>query len=584
MSKIITFYSYKGGVGRTMALANIGVVLSKWGYKVLLVDWDLEAPGLENFFYEHNENNKNISSAKGLIDILSSYMSNNKKLVNWKNCITPISIEQNFNPIHLITAGKRDENYSKRLREFNVNEFYEKHQGGRQLENLREQFLESYDYVLIDSRTGVTDFGGICTIQFPDILVLFYTPTMQSMKGVKDIAYKAVQAQMNIPFDREKLLTFPIPTRIDSQTEFKITQEWISRFSKELSVAYEDWIPKAISKKDFIELIKIPYIPFFSYGEQLPVIIQGMNDPAGLGYAYENIASILANNLEEIELFVERREDYIRKAKNQSKEADLPDFGLNLFISYQSTDKEYAQKLITHLSIFKTLHHMNIWVDEANIKVGDRWDKAISSAINNSNIFLILVSPDYMASNYSLSELTYILNSKDNALIVPIFIRPVDLKDTNLGNYKYLPSNGKPIALNENSDEVYLEITRELNSSIEKFKETKIKELESKAKIQNQKDVLFGKSDIKNLKLLIQRNNIKEAFDFISSRIEDQNEYRNEERQLTIMMSEYFRNLNEYNMASITSEQFSLSNNKTVSYLVDLIYQIEERNTDHNKA
>ena len=53
MSQIITFYSYKGGVGRSMALANVATLLSKWGKKVLMIDWDLEAPGLENFFKEY---------------------------------------------------------------------------------------------------------------------------------------------------------------------------------------------------------------------------------------------------------------------------------------------------------------------------------------------------------------------------------------------------------------------------------------------------------------------------------------------------------------------------------------------------
>jgi Mrp family chromosome partitioning ATPase len=47
---IITFYSYKGGVGRSFALANVAVTLAKWGFKVLCVDWDLEAPGLGFYF------------------------------------------------------------------------------------------------------------------------------------------------------------------------------------------------------------------------------------------------------------------------------------------------------------------------------------------------------------------------------------------------------------------------------------------------------------------------------------------------------------------------------------------------------
>src|ERR1700733_2877695 len=47
---IVTFYSYKGGVGRSMALANIAVELVKRQKRVLMVDWDLEAPGLEKYF------------------------------------------------------------------------------------------------------------------------------------------------------------------------------------------------------------------------------------------------------------------------------------------------------------------------------------------------------------------------------------------------------------------------------------------------------------------------------------------------------------------------------------------------------
>jgi Mrp family chromosome partitioning ATPase len=50
MSGIVTFYSYKGGVGRSMALANIALLLARRNLRVLTVDWDLEAPGLERYF------------------------------------------------------------------------------------------------------------------------------------------------------------------------------------------------------------------------------------------------------------------------------------------------------------------------------------------------------------------------------------------------------------------------------------------------------------------------------------------------------------------------------------------------------
>ncbi len=48
--RVVTFYSFKGGVGRTQALADVAVLLARYGHRVLMVDWDLEAPGLESYF------------------------------------------------------------------------------------------------------------------------------------------------------------------------------------------------------------------------------------------------------------------------------------------------------------------------------------------------------------------------------------------------------------------------------------------------------------------------------------------------------------------------------------------------------
>ena len=49
--QVVTFYSYKGGTGRTMALANVAWILAANGREVLALDWDLESPGLHRFFH-----------------------------------------------------------------------------------------------------------------------------------------------------------------------------------------------------------------------------------------------------------------------------------------------------------------------------------------------------------------------------------------------------------------------------------------------------------------------------------------------------------------------------------------------------
>ena len=72
--QIITFYSYKGGTGRTMALANVAWILASNGNRVLSVDWDLESPGLHKFFHPFLDEST-VSATPGVIEIINDYAS-----------------------------------------------------------------------------------------------------------------------------------------------------------------------------------------------------------------------------------------------------------------------------------------------------------------------------------------------------------------------------------------------------------------------------------------------------------------------------------------------------------------------------
>ncbi len=304
MKKIITFYSYKGGVGRSMALANIAIRFAQHGNKVLMVDWDLEAPGLENFFGgEYNYINvEEVKQKKGLIEILTGNETAEIRQKQWRDYVIPIQITDIETPLHLLSAGQRNENYFDNVRKFDVDDFYKNENGGEFIENLRNDWLAEYDYVFIDSRTGVTDIGGICTIQLPDILVLLFTPTEQSFKGIIDIALRATNAQQKLPYDRQRLACLPVPTRFDALSEFKLSQKWLDIFAKDLAPIYELWLPAHVNRRRLLENTKVPYSSYFSFGEKLPVIEQGINDPAGLGYAYEFITNLLRDDLQNVEL------------------------------------------------------------------------------------------------------------------------------------------------------------------------------------------------------------------------------------------------------------------------------------------
>src|ERR1035438_10080562 len=175
MGEVITFYSYKGGVGRSMALANVAVLLARWGYKVLMVDWDLEAPGLEFYFKERLGDLGQVAQRPGVVDILGRIAggaNHPEGPAQWRDCPVAIQFDDCPEPLHLITAGKLDADYFRRVRNLDINAIYEEKDGGTVIEMLRDEWMAGYDFVLVDSRTGITDIGGICTVQMPNILVL----------------------------------------------------------------------------------------------------------------------------------------------------------------------------------------------------------------------------------------------------------------------------------------------------------------------------------------------------------------------------------------------------------------------------
>ncbi len=351
MGTVITFYSYKGGVGRTMAVANIATLLAVWGKRVLLVDWDLEAPGIEHFFFDKNELIR-MHEREGLIDLLSELSERTGTDVPkdaWSRLLVEARIRKVDNPVYLLTAGARSQGYFRNVRKLDVKSFYGDKNGGYIVESLRNGWKSEFDFVLVDSRTGITDIGGICTIQLPDMLAVVFAATEQSLGGAVDVALRASVERQKLPFDRSVVPALPIPGRFDTQTEQEIAREWLTRFELALSPLYDQWLPKGINRREFLELTKIPYAPYFSFGERLPVIDQGTTDPTGLRYAYETVAALLGNKLQNAEIF---------------------DFGPWSIRSPCSISDSPAKNLAARVAIERGLVHRSCRVEYAPVNAG----------------------------------------------------------------------------------------------------------------------------------------------------------------------------------------------------------------------
>lgn len=291
MSRIVTFYSYKGGVGRTFALANIAVLLARRGKRVLLMDWDLEAPGLHRYFKPYLA--EEMLPRRGLIHLVSQAVQNPN--VTWKQFTTEIWVDKGL-PLTLIPSGDQAPDYIELVRNLSWNAFFEVRQGGSMLDKWRKEWKAEFDFVLIDSRTGITDAGGICTVYLPDILVFVFSANEQSFDRGIQIILGVQEARRHLNVPRSPAAILPIPGRFDSRDEVDESRNWLDRFGRGLKVFYDDWLPKKFEPRQILELTKIPYITKFSFGEPLPVITHGVSDPEFPGFFLDNVARLLASD------------------------------------------------------------------------------------------------------------------------------------------------------------------------------------------------------------------------------------------------------------------------------------------------
>jgi MinD-like ATPase involved in chromosome partitioning or flagellar assembly len=407
MSSIVTFYSYKGGVGRSMALANIAVLLARRGLRVLTVDWDLEAPGLERYF-------SNFEIHTGGPGLLRMFMeARDRETADFRSFTCTFDCEGRY-PVTLLASGRElDEDYSRNLERFDWEDFFA-NRGGHFVEHLRQQWREQFDIVLIDSRTGLSDTGGICTIQIPDIVVAMFTANYQSLFGVRDVMRLAQKARQGLAYDRMPLSILPLPARWGVQ-EFQETRVWLDRIAEGVKEFCEDWLPGTLRVRDVVESLKIPQIAYFSFGEKLAVVEQGTSDPQGMGFVYHKVASFLASDFKDLGVLV--GEDAVRQAHTSqaatpprptSKPPDAPDYLYDIFVSHDGSMPErileFTELLIEALTEMRK-EPPRVFVDTRVIKEGSSWDDQLREALTRSKVLVAMITPRYHDSHAAQMEL-----------------------------------------------------------------------------------------------------------------------------------------------------------------------------------
>jgi len=269
-ARVITFYSFKGGVGRTQALANVAVALANRSRRVIVVDMDLESPGLHAFFFKEGTRERFKDEAlvgrPGLLGYLErcrDFPENEPNIQDFLVSCSFANARDDARPIRLLPAGDLSDNYPGRASSFSWERFYEEGDGYRYMSLLRDQLCEAdADYVLIDSRTGMTDVANICTFQLPDTVVVLFALHHQGIEGARRVARAIEQSRREQIADAGPRQLLLVPSRVDETGELNLRDEWLLRVRTMLG-EYGDLLAD--------DEQRIPYLPQIAYGERIVV-------------------------------------------------------------------------------------------------------------------------------------------------------------------------------------------------------------------------------------------------------------------------------------------------------------------------
>jgi len=146
---------------------------------------------------------------------------------------------------------------------------------------------------------------------------------------------------------------------------------------------------------------------------------------------------------------------------------------ISVFISYAHEDDRLRKELEKHLSRLKRENLIGVWHDR-DISAGTEWEREIDTHLNTAQIILLLISPDFMASDYCYSiEMMQAMerHNRGEARVIPIILRPVDWKVALLSRLQALPTDANPVISHkwDSQDEAFVDVVQSIRKAIEEL-------------------------------------------------------------------------------------------------------------------
>jgi cellulose biosynthesis protein BcsQ len=260
---VATFYSLRGGVGRSTALAYTARTLAERGRRVVCVDLDLEAPGLSDLF------GQKVEAGKGVVHLLNQFDQGEKPDV-----LDHLLRISEADELYCLPAGRPDANYARELRLLDPTAWYQEEDNplASLLAGVRNLSLRP-DAVLLDARTGISPLSAPLLFDFADLAVIGFYPHPQARVGTGHLVRALLNAHTWRTSGEDRLtpeprfLISPVPAaRPEDRRRYEDrAADWIAGWLDDAGVLGNGWssmldpseITTVVSYSDIVALTDV---------------------------------------------------------------------------------------------------------------------------------------------------------------------------------------------------------------------------------------------------------------------------------------------------------------------------------------
>ena len=220
--EVTTFYSYENGTARSVVLAHMASQLAGRDnacVPVLMIDWDLGAPGLHQAFGLSGERPgllEYLAALRARLDLVKGGFDDLARArqvlaaVDWEPYVERVDQAR---PLYLMRTGRLDDTYGERADAMDFDSLFRACPA--LYRSLGEHFAERFAHVLIDAPSGRSGAVSVCTALLPTRLVGLFTPSQRSLAGLAGVVERAIDYRCSHEDEQRPLLVYPLPALVD---------------------------------------------------------------------------------------------------------------------------------------------------------------------------------------------------------------------------------------------------------------------------------------------------------------------------------------------------------------------------------